>query len=343
MPQMATDGPCMLLTGAAGFIGFHVTERLLQAGWHVAGIDNINDYYSPDLKRARLDILQQHEHFTFHEGDIADQAFVERTFSTRGPDRVIHLAAQAGVRYSLEQPRAYIETNLNGFFNIMEASKAAGVDHFVFASSSSVYGANRNQPLSVERPADHPINLYAATKRSNELMAHAYSHLHSMPATGLRFFTVYGPWGRPDMAYFKFTRAIMAGEPIEVYNNGEMWRDFTFIDDITEGVVRIMDVIPQADQAADNEDFPLNAGPAPFAVYNIGGSRPEKLMDMIGLLEKYSGKKAEMIMRPMQPGEIEKTYADTDTLSEATGFKPQITLEDGLKQFMDWYRSHYTS
>ena len=341
MPETATDGRHMLLTGAAGFIGFHVTERLLQAGWHVTGIDNINDYYSPDLKRARLDILKQHEHFTFYEGDIADQAFVESTYAARSPDRVIHLAAQAGVRYSLEQPRAYIETNMNGFFNIMEASKQAGVDHFIFASSSSVYGANRNQPLSVERPADHPINLYAATKRSNELMAHAYSHLYRMPATALRFFTVYGPWGRPDMAYFKFTSALMAGEPIEVYNNGEMWRDFTYIDDITEGLMRIMDVMPEPARPGPGEDFPLDAGPAPFAVYNIGGNRPEKLMDMIELLEKYSGRKAEMIMRPMQPGEIEQTYADTDSLTAATGFKPQIKLEDGLKRFMDWYKSHY--
>ena len=342
MNHPATDGPCLLLTGAAGFIGFHAAERLLQAGWHVIGIDNVNDYYSIELKRARLDLLQQHEHFTFHEGDIADASFVDDVFSVRRPDRVIHLAAQAGVRYSLEQPRAYIETNITGFFNIMEACRAAGVDHFVFASSSSVYGANRNQPLSVERPADHPINLYAATKRSNELMAHAYSHLHGMPATGLRFFTVYGPWGRPDMAYFKFTKAIMSGTPIEVYNNGEMWRDFTYIDDIIEGLVRIMDIIPETARSAPNEDFPLNSGAAPFAVYNIGGSRPEKLMDMIQLLEKYSGRKAEMIMRPMQPGEIEKTYADTETLTAATGFTPQITLDDGLKRFMDWYQQHYS-
>ncbi len=341
MPEPAVAARHLLLTGAAGFIGFHVAERLLQAGWHVIGIDNINDYYDQALKQARLDILNQHERFTFHHGDIADQAFVETTYGAQRPDRVIHLAAQAGVRYSLENPRAYIETNIDGFYNIMEASKAAGVDHFVFASSSSVYGANRDQPLSVARPADHPINLYAATKRSNELMAHAFSHLYGMPATGLRFFTVYGPWGRPDMAYFKFTNAIMAGKPIEVYNNGEMWRDFTYIDDITEGVVRIMDVIPEPASVGASEDFPLDSGPAPFAVYNIGGNRPEKLMDMIQLLEKYSGRKADMIMRPMQPGEIEQTYANTDTLTDATGFKPQVTLEDGLKRFMDWYKAHY--
>ncbi|NNE23453.1 MAG: SDR family NAD(P)-dependent oxidoreductase [Rhizobiales bacterium] len=342
MSETATDGRHMLLTGAAGFIGFHVTERLLQAGWRVTGIDNINDYYSQDLKRARLDILKQHKHFTFFKGDIADQAFVEATYAAGSPDRVVHLAAQAGVRYSLAQPRAYIETNMNGFFNIMEASKQAGVDHFVFASSSSVYGANRNQPLSVARPADHPINLYAATKRSNELMAHAYSHLYGMPATALRFFTVYGPWGRPDMAYFKFTSALMAGEPIEVNNNGEMWRDFTYIDDITEGLMRVMDIMPETAAPEPGQDFPPDAGAAPFAIYNIGGNRPEKLMDMIGLLEKYSGRKADMIMRPMQPGEIEMTYADTDSLTAATGFRPQIRLEDGLKRFMDWYKSHYS-
>lgn len=334
-------GGSVLVTGVAGFIGFHVAERLLRDGWRVAGIDNLNDYYDPGLKRSRLDLLKQHPGFAFLEGDIADQGAVETVFGEHNPERVIHLAAQAGVRYSLDNPKAFVDSNLNGFFNVLQASAQAKVAHFVFASSSSVYGANRVMPLSVERAADHPINLYASTKRSNELMAHAYSHLFGLPATALRFFTVYGPWGRPDMAYFKFTRAIFAGEPIEVYNNGDMSRDFTYIDDITEGVVRIAGVVPEAPHIGAGEDPPLDSGVAPFVIHNIGGHRPENLMDMIQLLEDYTGRKAEMIMKPMQPGDIKQTYADISSLTKATGFTPQVNLADGLKRFVDWYVGFY--
>ena len=339
----ATASAHVLITGAAGFIGFHTAERLLQDGWHVTGIDNLNDYYDPALKRARLDILQQHEHFEFHKGDIADNDLVESVFANSKPDRVINLAAQAGVRYSLDNPRAYIDANLTGFFNILQASTDARVSHFVFASSSSVYGANRETPFSVERPADHPINLYAATKRSNEMIAHAYSHLYTLPATGLRFFTVYGPWGRPDMAYFKFTNAITAGKPIEVYNQGEMWRDFTYIDDIVEGIVRVLDVIPAPRELPADRDLPLDASSAPFVVHNIGGNRPEKLMDMIDVLQAQLGQKAEMIMKPMQPGDMHTTCADTESLTRATGFTPEIGMEEGLNRFVDWYRNFYGS
>ncbi len=338
---MSTPADTLLITGVAGFIGFHCALRLLVDGQHVAGIDNINDYYDPKLKRARLALLARYDTFTFIEGDLADDELVRQTFGQHSPARVIHLAAQAGVRYSLQNPRAYIDSNIQGFFNVMQASVDHGVDHFVFASSSSVYGANLDQPLSVERPADHPINLYAATKRSNELMAHAYSHLYGLPCTGLRFFTVYGPWGRPDMAYFKFTRSIIAGEAIDVYNHGNMYRDFTYIDDIVESVVRILDLKPAAQPLIEGRDLPLNGGCGPFAIYNIGGHKPEHLMNLIRLLETFTGKTADLNMLPMQPGEIQQTYADVETLSRATGFTPEVGLEEGLERFVAWYKSYY--
>ena len=335
------SGRNVLLTGAAGFVGFHVAQRLLDAGQRVIGIDNINDFYSQQLKQDRLEILQASQKFEFQFGDIADQKFIQKVFDAASPDLVIHLAAQASVRYSLQNPRAYVNTNLNGFFNVLQASTNAKVKHFVFASSSSVYGANRSFPLIETDPADHPMNLYAATKRSNELIAHSYSHLYGLPATALRFFTVYGPWGRPDMAYYKFARAIASGDHIEVYNNGEMWRDFTYIDDVVEGIARILDIAPAPAEPPAEGNFPLNTGPAPFMIYNIGGNKPEKLMDMIELLEKHLGRKAKMIMRPMQPGEIQITYADTDALCSATGFQPQIGLDEGIRRFAEWFKTYH--
>lgn len=335
-----------LITGAAGFIGFHVSRRLIDNGATVIGLDNLNDYYSVQLKRDRLAILQQSSDFQFQECGLEDGESLSELFAGHSPERVIHLAAQAGVRYSLTHPRAYVDSNLVGFVNILEACRHHSVQHLVYASSSSVYGANRRMPFSVSHSVDHPVSLYAATKKANELMAHTYSHLYQLPTTGLRFFTVYGPWGRPDMALFKFTRAILAGEPIDVYNHGQMRRDFTYIDDIVEGVVRVADRIPQPGQsAADNESGTLDPSRshAAYRVYNIGNNQPVELLRMIELLENCLGRTAEKRMLPMQPGDVVETYAEIDQLAADVGFRPETPLETGIQRFVDWYRDYYAT
>ncbi len=331
----------ILVTGAAGFIGFHLVQKLCAEGREVLGIDNMNDYYDVALKQARLAELKKHNSFKFLQADIADEIAMDKVFGEFKPDAVVNLAAQAGVRYSLDNPRAYIHSNIDGFINILEGCRQHAVKHLVFASSSSVYGANTKVPFSVSDRVDHPISLYAATKKSNELMAHAYAHLYGIPCSGLRFFTVYGPWGRPDMAYFKFTDAIMRGQPIDVYNNGDMKRDFTYIDDITEGVARLIDEVatPNAGWKPHNPD-PATSN-APYRLYNIGNNNPVQLMDMIGLLEEALGKKAVIEMKPMQPGDVYSTYADIDALEQAVGFKPSTNLKDGLQKFAEWYRGYY--
>ena len=319
----------ILVTGAAGFIGFHLVQKLCADGVQVLGYDNLNDYYDVSLKEARLAELKKHNSFEFIQDDLENDAVMAKAFSDFKPDTVIHLAAQAGVRYSIDNPRAYIDSNLTGFLNILEGCRHNDVKHLVFASSSSVYGSNTKVPFSENDNVDHPISLYAATKKSNELMAHSYAHLYDIPCTGLRFFTVYGPWGRPDMAYFKFASKIMKGEAIDVYNHGDMKRDFTYIDDIVDGVIKSSNEIPQGD---DN---------APYNIYNIGNNQPENLMDMIGFLETALGKKAELNMLPMQPGDVPSTCADIDKLSEATGFEPTTDLKIGLEKFATWYREFY--
>ena len=322
----------ILVTGAAGFIGFHLTQRLCSMGHEVHGIDNMNDYYDVSLKEARLKELQKHNSFSFIKADIADQDAIEKAFSDFKPDVVANMAAQAGVRYSLENPHAYVRSNLDGFINILEGCRHHKVKHLVFASSSSVYGANSKVPFEVSDRVDNPISIYAATKKSNELMAHSYAHLYSIPCSGLRFFTVYGPWGRPDMAYFKFANQIMKGKPIEVYNNGDMMRDFTYIDDVVEGVDKLIDHLP-----VENDNG------APYQIYNIGNNNPEKLMDMIGYLEEALGKKAVTEMKPMQPGDVYATYANIDALQETVGFKPSTKLKDGLQKFAEWYQEFYSA
>ena len=319
-----------LVTGSAGFIGFHTSLRLLERGDTVIGLDNLNDYYDVSLKEARLEQLQQFDQFSFHRENLEDSPALKKMFQDESFDVVIHLAAQAGVRYSLENPSAYINSNLVGFGNILEGCRHGNVQHLVYASSSSVYGSNKKIPFSVEDNVDHPISLYAATKKANELMAHTYSHLFQLPTTGLRFFTVYGPWGRPDMALFKFTKAILAGEAIDVYNHGKMRRDFTYIDDIVEGVLRTADHLPEAKQ---NE--------APYAVYNIGNNQPVELMEMIALLEQTLGQTAEKKMLPMQPGDVPETYADIDALVKDVGFRPVTPLSEGIEKFVTWYREFY--
>ncbi|ROR14846.1 NAD-dependent epimerase [Erwinia sp. JUb26] len=330
-----------LVTGAAGFIGFHVTQRLLDAGHQVIGIDNLNDYYDVNLKTARLDLVTTHPEFTFIKIDLADREGMASLFREQRFQRVIHLAAQAGVRYSLENPLAYADANLIGHLNILEGCRHNQVEHLLYASSSSVYGLNRKLPFSTDDSVDHPVSLYAATKKANELMSHTYSHLYGIPTTGLRFFTVYGPWGRPDMALFKFTRAILAGESIDVYNNGEMRRDFTYIDDIAESILRLQDIIPQRDDSWTVETgSPANSS-APYRVYNIGNSQPVMLMDYIKALENALGQTASKNMLPMQPGDVLDTSADTRALYEAIGYKPQTLVADGVARFVAWYRDFY--
>lgn len=330
-----------LVTGAAGFIGFHVSQRLLAAGHQVVGIDNLNDYYDVSLKQARLDQIAQHPEFIFVKMDLADRQAISSLFSSHGFDRVIHLGAQAGVRYSLENPHAYADANLIGHLNILEGCRHHKIGHLLYASSSSVYGLNRKMPFSTDDSVDHPISLYAATKKANELMSHSYSHLYQLPTTGLRFFTVYGPWGRPDMALFKFTRAMLAGEQIDVYNRGQMTRDFTYIDDIAESIVRLQDVIPQADENWTVEAGSPAASSAPYRVYNIGNSQPTSLMTYIESLEKALGIEANKNMLPMQPGDVQGTSADTQPLFEAIDFRPQTGVEEGVQSFVDWYRRFY--
>ncbi len=330
-----------LVTGVAGFIGYHVSERLLGRGDEVIGVDVVNDYYDVNLKEARLERLGRHAGFEMHRIDLADREAMQRVFCEGGATRVIHLAAQAGVRYSLENPHAYVDSNLVGFVNVLEGCRHNGVEHLAYASSSSVYGANTSMPFSVHDNIDHPLSLYAASKKANELMAHTYSHLYGLPTTGLRFFTVYGPWGRPDMALFLFTKAILEGRPIDVFNNGDMQRDFTFIDDIVEGVVRVADTTAAANPDWDSDRPDPGTSRAPYRVYNIGNNAPVQLMDMIGALEKCLGRKAEKNFLPMQAGDVPATYADVEALIESVDFKPETPIEVGIQRFVEWYREFY--
>ncbi|MET3813419.1 NAD-dependent epimerase [Pantoea sp. UYEF8] len=330
-----------LVTGAAGFIGFHVSQRLLAAGHQVVGIDNLNDYYDVNLKHARLNLIKPDPAFTFIEMDLADRDAIASLFKQQQFQRVIHLGAQAGVRYSIDNPHAYADANLIGHLNILEGCRHHKIEHLLYASSSSVYGLNRKMPFSTEDSVDHPVSLYAATKKANELMSHTYSHLYQLPTTGLRFFTVYGPWGRPDMALFKFTRAMIAGEAIDVYNQGQMKRDFTYIDDIAEAIVRLQDVIPQADENWTVEAGSPATSSAPYRVYNIGNSQPVTLINYIEAIEKALGITAVKNLMPMQPGDVLETSADTEALFKAIGFKPQTSVEEGVKRFVDWYRDFY--
>jgi len=329
-----------LITGAAGFIGSHVSKRLLDAGHEVVGIDNLNDYYDPNLKLARLELLKS-ESFTFYKLDLADREGMAALFANEKFDRVIHLAAQAGVRYSLENPHAYADANLVGHLNVLEGCRHNKVQHLLYASSSSVYGLNRKMPFSTDDSVDHPVSLYAATKKANELMSHTYSHLYNLPTTGLRFFTVYGPWGRPDMALFKFTKAMIEGNSIDVYNYGKMKRDFTYIDDIAEAIIRLQDVIPQADADWTVETGSPATSSAPYRVYNIGNSSPVELMDYITALEEALGTTAQKNMLPIQPGDVLETSADTEALYDVIGFKPQTTVRNGVKKFVEWYKQFY--
>jgi UDP-glucuronate 4-epimerase len=331
----------ILVTGAAGFIGAHLSQRLIAGGAEVVGLDNLNDYYDPALKRARMAALAEGERFTHTGIDIADRAAVAALFKEHRFDVVVNLAAQAGVRYSLRNPHSYVDTNLVGFVNLLEGCRHSGVGHLVYASSSSVYGANTRMPFSVHDNVDHPVSLYAASKKANELMAHTYSHLFGLPTTGLRFFTVYGPWGRPDMALFLFTQAILAGRPIDVYNNGEMERDFTYIDDIVEGVFRVIHKVPTGnpDWSGDNPDPATSY--CPWRVYNIGNNSKEKLLRYIEVLENCLGKKADKNFLPMQPGDVPATFADVDDLVRDFDYRPGTPLEHGIGQFVQWYRRYF--
>jgi UDP-glucuronate 4-epimerase len=322
----------ILVTGAAGFIGFHVARELLADGRTVVGLDNLNSYYDPALKRARLDILRGEQRFTFEPIDLADRASMARLFAKHRFSKVVHLAAQAGVRHSIDHPHAYVDANLEGFVNVLEGCRHHGCGHLVYASSSSVYGANSKLPSSEDDKTDHPISLYAATKKANELIAHSYSHLYRLPVTGLRFFTIYGPWGRPDMAIFLFTRAILEGTPIKLFNHGRMRRDFTQIDDVTPVVLRLVNQAPPDRGSASR---------APARVYNVGNNHPEELSHVVALLERELGRAAVKEMLPLQPGDVTETFADVAELMRDTGFKPQTSIEDGLRDFVAWYRNFY--
>ena len=327
-----------LVTGAAGFIGFHVAQRLCRDGHQVVGLDNLNDYYEVSLKEARLALLLPLPGFRFERMDLADRATMAALFARERFDRVIHLGAQAGVRYSLDNPFAYADSNLNGTLTVLEGCRHHGVQHLVYASSSSVYGLNEQMPFKTSDGVDHPVSLYAASKKANELMAHSYSHLYGLPTTGLRFFTVYGPWGRPDMALFKFVRAILNGEPIDIYNQGQLSRDFTHIDDIVEGVIRVADRPPQGDPAWQGA---ADASPAPYRLFNIGHGSPVRLMDFVEAIEAALGKPAIRNLLPMQPGDVQATWADTQALFDATGYRARVGLEEGVVSFVDWYRAYY--
>ncbi|PZQ14095.1 MAG: capsular biosynthesis protein CpsI [Rhodanobacter denitrificans] len=331
----------ILVTGAAGFIGSALSHRLLARGDEVLGYDNLNDYYDPTLKDARLARLTPQPGFRFVKASLEDRPALEAAFADFRPQRVVNLAAQAGVRYSLTNPYAYVESNLVGFINILEACRHGGVEHLVYASSSSVYGANRKLPFSVRDPVDHPVSLYAATKKANELMAHTYSHLYGLPTTGLRFFTVYGPWGRPDMALFLFTRKILAGEPIEVFNHGRHTRDFTYVDDIVEGVIRTLDRVPGPDPAFDPLAPQPGTSAAPYRVYNIGNHQPVQLGEYIAVIERCLGRTAEKILLPLQPGDVPDTHADVDELMQDTGYSPRTPVAEGVARFVEWYRDFY--
>ncbi len=331
-----------LVTGAAGFIGNELALRLTERGDEVTGIDNLNDYYDVSLKQARLARLKDHPNFSFKKLDIADRPAMQQLFAEQKFERVVNMAAQAGVRYSIENPQAYIDSNLVGFANILEGCRQSKVNHLVFASSSSVYGANTSLPFSEQDNVDHPVSLYAATKKAGELMAHSYASLYNLPCTGLRFFTVYGPWGRPDMAYFSFTKKILAGEPIQVFNEGRMKRDFTYIDDIVEGVIRIVDKQPKVDTQWSGEEANLSTSYAPYRVFNIGNNNTVELMDFIHTLEDCLAKKAKLNMLPMQKGDMKATYANVDALNNAVGFKPKTNIKKGLKKFTNWYTKYHT-
>lgn len=331
----------VLVTGAAGFIGFHVAQRLLSDGREVVGLDSVNNYYDPKLKEARLGVLKRHSNFSFVRLDLANRASTKSLFEQRRFPLVIHLAAQAGVRYSLENPHAYIDANIEGFINVLEGCRHSGCKHLLFASSSSVYGANTKLPFSVRDNVDHPISLYAASKKANELMAHTYSHLYRLPATGLRFFTVYGPWGRPDMAMFLFAKAVVEGTPIRLFNHGNMRRDFTFVEDVSEAVVRLMDRPPQGNPNWSGEKPDPSSSAAPWKIYNIGNNNPEELMRVVSLLEEEFGRTAAKELLPMQPGDVFATYADIEDLVRETGFRPSTTIEDGVARFAKWYRDYH--
>jgi len=331
----------ILVTGAAGFIGFHVACRLLADGHDVVGLDSVNHYYDVRIKEARLALLQQNRTFEFVRAALADPEAMNQLFDRCEFDRVIHLAAQAGVRYSLERPDAYVASNILGFLQVLEECRYRKLAHLVYASSSSVYGASTQMPFSVREGANHPLSMYGVTKRANELMAHSYSYLFGLPTTGLRLFTVYGPWGRPDMVLFKFTKAILDGRPIDVFNNGHMKRDFTYVDDVVESIVRIMDVIPESDPAWSSSQPDPSCSMAPFRLYNVGNSEPVDLLDVIALLEEALGRKATKNLLPMQPGDVPATYANVESLEQATGFSPRTSMRDGIRRFVNWYTDFY--
>ena len=333
----------ILVTGAAGFIGFHTSKRLLEEGHGIIGLDNVNDYYSVELKNSRLDILKKFEKFKLYRDDFADNEAVASIFKKEQPQRVIHLGAQAGVRYSLDHPHEYIQSNVVGSLNILEGCRHNNVEHLVYASSSSVYGLNKKYPFSVSDSVNHPVSLYGVTKKDNELMAHSYAHLYNLPVTGLRFFTVYGPWGRPDMAYFIFTKNILEGKPIDVFNHGDMVRDFTYIDDIIEGVIRVVMKTPAPDSTWDATQPDPASSAAPYRVYNIGSNSPIQLMDFIHEIEKNLGKKAQLNLMPFQPGDFQKSHADVSSFSEDFGCKPKFNMPVGVKNFVDWYTNYYSS
>ena len=341
METMASRQGLILVTGAAGFIGFHLCKRLLERGDSVFGLDNVNPYYDVRLKEARLGQLRPYQRFQFAKLDLEDRAGLEALFTAHRFSRVVHLAAQAGVRYSLTNPHAYTSSNVEGFLNILEGCRHTKVEHLVFASTSSVYGGNTRMPFSVHDNVDHPVSLYAATKKANELMAHCYAHLYRIPCTGLRFFTVYGPWGRPDMALFLFTKAILDGRPIEVFNHGKMQRDFTYVDDIVEGVIRALDRPAQPDAAWTGDVPDPSSSSAPYRLYNIGNHQPVELMRFIEVLEEALGKKAEKKLLPLQAGDVPATYADVADLTRDVGFEPATPIEVGIKRFVDWYRGYY--
>lgn len=329
-----------LITGAAGFIGFHLSKELLNKNYEVIGIDNLNDYYDTKLKMSRLEILSEYKNFTFEKIDIKEKNKIDTIFEKYSPEFVVNLAAQAGVRHSIENPYAYVDSNLIGFINILEACRQYPVKHLLYASSSSVYGGNSKVPFSTDDNVDHPVSLYAATKKSNELLAHSYSHLYGIPTTGLRFFTVYGPFGRPDMAYFSFTKNIFEGKSIKVFNEGKMERDFTYIDDIVEAVSKLIDVIPEKNDSW-TEDLGINSSFAPYKVYNIGNNQPESLMKFINILENKIGTEADKELVGMQNGDVKRTYADTSDLERTINFKPQTSLDYGLEKFVEWYKDYY--
>jgi UDP-glucuronate 4-epimerase len=331
----------ILVTGAAGFIGSQLSKRLLARGDEVIGLDNLNDYYDVNLKKARLSQLEDQSNFQFVQLNLEDRAAIADLFKNQKIDKVVNLAAQAGVRYSIENPHAYIDSNIVGFTNLLEGCRHHNIEHLVYASSSSVYGLNTTMPFSVHNNVDHPISLYAASKKANELMAHTYSHLYQIPTTGLRFFTVYGPWGRPDMALFKFTKGIIEGTPIDVYNRGLMRRDFTYIDDIVEGVIRVLDKTPEPNSNWSGDNPDPSTSIAPYKLYNIGNNNPVELMHYIETLEKALGKTAKKNLLPMQPGDVPATYADVTDLEQDVGFKPQTSVEEGIERFVQWYKNYY--